>query len=106
MAPPPDFQLFTSLRYDPLLTSLPANTSSWPTSIPSAQSTKICSPFYMASLHRDRILQAAEHFNWTLAADKIRGPDGFSSFLRKLNEAIDVTSPQPLRVRVLLSHNG
>ena len=103
MALPPDFQLFTSLRYDPLLASLSTNTEAWDSS---DQNTKFFSPFYIASFHRDRILQAAEYFGWTVAADKIRGYDGFSFFLRKLNEAIDVTSPQPLKVRVLLSHNG
>jgi 4-amino-4-deoxychorismate lyase len=102
----PDFQLFTSLRYDPLLLSLPANTSSWPTAKPPQGVTTLSSPFYMASFHRDRILKAAEHFNWTVVASKISGPSGFSFFLAKLNEAIDITSPQPLRVRVLLSHEG
>lgn len=60
----------------------------------------------MASLHRDRILQAASYFNWPVAAERIRGYDGFSLFLRKLNEAIDVNSPQPLKVRVLLTREG
>ena len=60
----------------------------------------------MASFHRDRILKAATHFNWTLAASKISGPEGFSYFLSKLNETVDTASPQSLRVRVLLSHEG
>ncbi|KAG0646891.1 hypothetical protein D0Z07_6204 [Hyphodiscus hymeniophilus] len=101
----PDFQLFTSLRYDPLLATLPDNTASWPNIV--EQSTKPnCSPFYMVSFHRDRILKAAEHFDWTTAVSKVRGPEGFSFFLAKLHEVINSTSPSPLRVRVLLSHEG
>jgi 4-amino-4-deoxychorismate lyase len=103
---PPDFQLFSSLRYDPILTTIRANTSSWPCSDSSEPQPNLSSPFYMASFHRDRILQAAEHFHWDVAASKIRGPEGFSFFLSKLQEAIDTASSQPLRVRVLLSHEG
>jgi hypothetical protein len=107
MEQPPDFLLFTSLRYDPLLLSLPANTSSFLPSNPQESThTKPSSPFYMASFHRDRILQAAEHFKWSAAASKIRGPEGFSFFLEALHDAIDTNSPQPLRVRVLLSRSG
>jgi hypothetical protein len=102
-SPPPNFLLFTSLRYDPLLAPLSINTESWDGEEPDV---RFFSPFYMASFHRDRILQAAEHFGWTVAADRIRGYDGFSFFLKKLHDAIDVTSPQPLRVRVLFGHEG
>ncbi|KAH6724606.1 aminotransferase class IV-domain-containing protein [Leptodontidium sp. MPI-SDFR-AT-0119] len=100
MASQPDFQLFSSLRYDPLLLPLTINTAAWDGEI------KFFSPFYMLPFHRDRMLQAAEHFGWTKAADTIRGTEGFNFLLRKLNEAIDVKSETPLRVRTLLSHEG
>jgi 4-amino-4-deoxychorismate lyase len=96
----PDFQLFSSLRYDPLLTPLSINTEAWDGVI------KHFSPIYMLPYHRDRMLQAAEHFGWTAAADAIRGPDGFTHLLKKLTETIDTQSPTPLRVRVLLSKDG
>jgi len=98
----PSFQLFTSLRYDPLLLSLPTNTSHWP----SCPVPKSGSPFYMLPHHRDRILQAAEHFGWSTAASKIRGPAGFAHFLKTLEESIGIPSSTPLRVKVLLSHEG
>ena len=60
----------------------------------------------MVYFHRDRILKAASHFRWDLAASKIAGSEGFSFFLGKLNDSIDITSPQPLRIRVLLNHEG
>jgi 4-amino-4-deoxychorismate lyase len=96
----PDFQLFSSLRYDPLLTSIPINIEDWDSEV------KAPSPFYMLSHHRDRILQAAEHFGWTKAAEAIRGPEGFAHMLKKLTEAINTQSPTPLRVKVLLDHDG
>ena len=96
----PNFQLFTSLRYDPLLTSLPINTELWD------QENQGPSPFYILPFHRDRMLQAAEHFGWTEAADAIRGPAGLAHLLNKLNEAVSTQSPDPLRVRILLSHDG
>jgi 4-amino-4-deoxychorismate lyase len=52
------------------------------------------------------MLEAATHFGWEIAASNIRGPTGFSHLLQKLNEAIDVTSSTPLRVRTLLNHEG
>lgn len=98
--PSPDFQLFSSLRYDPLLTSLPINTESWD------GETKPRSPFYMLPYHRDRMLQAAEHFGWTKAADTIRGPEGFAHLVSRLNKAFDTKSPTPLRIKTLLSYEG
>jgi 4-amino-4-deoxychorismate lyase len=100
MASEPDFQLFSSLRYDPILLKHPPNLDSWdpPASAPS--------PFYMLPLHRDRILQAAEHFNWPLAVKAISGPEGFTRLLEKLNSEIDTTSTTPLRVRVTLAKTG
>ncbi|KAH8786110.1 aminotransferase [Hyaloscypha finlandica] len=95
-----DLKLYTSLRYDPLLTSLPINTESWD------EQLKEPSPFYILTHHRDRILQAADHFGWIKAVDAIRGSDGFVHLLKKLTETIDTKSPTPLRIRVLLSHDG
>jgi len=97
-----DFQLFTSLRYDPLLTSLPINTEAWDSDV------KEPSPFYMLPYHRDRLVEAAEHFGWTETADSLRGPEGFATLLKKLNDGLaNLTHSQtPLRVRVLLNHDG
>lgn len=51
-------------------------------------------------------MQAAEKFGWTKAASKIEGPAGLAHLIEKLEEAIDISSTIPLRVRVLLSHEG
>jgi 4-amino-4-deoxychorismate lyase len=95
-----DFQLFSSFRYDPLLASLSINTEPWD------GETKDSSPFYMLPYHRDRMLQAAEHFEWIQAADAIRGSEGFAHLLKKLDEAIDTRFPTQLKIRSLLSYDG
>lgn len=97
----PDFQLFSSLRYDPLLESIPINTENWGNDDKAEQS-----PFYMLPLHRDRVLKAAQYFGWDEAAAIISGKEGFTRLLAKLNEAIPANSPGPLRVRTLLSKSG
>lgn len=97
----PDFQLFSSLRYDPLLLQSTTNTQLGPQG--SSQSP---TPFYMLAYHRDRILQAAEHFKWEKAIAQISGPDGLLRLLKRLEDDIDVKSSTPLRVRILLHYNG
>lgn len=95
-----DFQLFTSLRYDPQLLHNKPNTEM-------CESAGISStPFYMLPYHRDRMLQAAEHFGWADAASRIRGQSGLSHVLKSLEENLDTQSPIPVRVRVLLERDG
>lgn len=99
----PDFQLFSSLRYDPILLQSPANTALWPDENggPSGPS-----PFYMLPYHRDRMLQAARHFHWDQAISRIEGPQGLNYLLSVLESAIEKTETSSLRVRTLLHHNG
>ncbi|KAF7929696.1 hypothetical protein EAE99_004600 [Botrytis elliptica] len=98
--PNPTFQLFTSLRYDPLLLQSPQNIESWPLPTPTP------SPFYMLPYHRDRLLQAATHFSFPPAILAISGTSGFQNLLSALSTSIDTQSPTPLRVRIVLDHKG
>ncbi|KAK1978449.1 aminodeoxychorismate lyase [Colletotrichum cereale] len=99
---PEDFQLFTSLRYDSGLQDVPKRCltiTGW--------NAEMASPFYMLDLHRDRMLRAATHWNWTPAIETISGSAG----LRGLNEAIESFLAQygkasALRVKVLLNSEG
>ncbi|KAA8569154.1 hypothetical protein EYC84_000823 [Monilinia fructicola] len=100
MSSEPTFQLFTSLRYDPLLLQSPQNIQSWPLSSPSP-----C-PFYILPYHRDRLLHAAHRFNWPNAIFAISGPSGFQNLLDTLTKNIDTNSATPLRVRVVLNYEG
>ena len=105
MAKAPTFELFSSLRYDPLLVDVKANTSLLQDDGASS-ATSSGSPFYILPYHRDRILQAAEHFGWDDAASKIRGPDGLALLSKHLDTAIQDRQPGPLRVKLLLDHVG
>jgi len=61
--PPPDFGLFTSLRYDPQLTHEPENTKL--SHYDDAQSP---TPFYSLRFHYERLITALNHFGWTINA--------------------------------------
>jgi 4-amino-4-deoxychorismate lyase len=101
----PTFELFTSLRYDPLLVKVKANIALFDADA-LGSATSSGSPFYILSYHRDRILQAAEHFGWEDAATKIKGPQGLAFLLKHLEAAILDNATKPLRVKVLLDHEG
>ncbi len=92
----PDFQLFSSLRFDVQLLESSANhvLSGSP------------SPFYMLPYHRARILEAAIHFGWSAPAERISGPQGLLHILQKLEASVDVKSITPLRVRIILNSDG
>ncbi|KAJ4302320.1 hypothetical protein N0V88_002464 [Collariella sp. IMI 366227] len=57
-----DFQIFTSLRYDPVLLEVPTSTLSGLAL--SGWNREHSSPFYLLDYHRDRMLQAAVHWGW------------------------------------------
>lgn len=103
-----DFQLFTSLRFDwsliPVREIHPGDLG-WNTESPS--------PLYMLTYHRDRMLKAAVHWNWTKAIQAIQGEEG----LGRLNQFVNSTLEErlgerwgpdcePMRVKVLLSRDG
>jgi 4-amino-4-deoxychorismate lyase len=92
----PDFQLFSSLRFDVLLLESPANCAL----------SMAPSPFYMLPYHRDRMLEAATHFGWSGAAERIRGAQGLRYITQKLEASMDIKSTTPLRVRTVLHYDG
>lgn len=92
----PDFELFSSLRFDVQLVESSAN---------SALSMSP-SPFYLLPYHRDRMLEAATHFKWPLAAERISGSQGLQLILQRLEASVDIKSSTPQRVRTVLQHDG
>ncbi|KAJ4326185.1 Aminodeoxychorismate lyase, partial [Neodidymelliopsis sp. IMI 364377] len=64
MSLPPTFQLFTSIRYDPLLLSSPENSRP-------ELNFLTPSPFYMLAYHRDRMVEAAQHFDFDLVTARL-----------------------------------
>ena len=65
MASENEFQLFTSLRYDPLL--LESQENSRP-----ILNFVAPSPFYMLAYHRDRMVEAAQHFGFDAVEKRLQ----------------------------------
>ncbi|KAI9768847.1 MAG: hypothetical protein M1840_004661 [Geoglossum simile] len=106
MAPGADFSLFSSLRYDPGLLQSPENAS-----VSCAPGTP--SPFYMLRYHRDRMLLAAEYFQWDSAALRLAGDAGLERLNQELEaEVMNWFAPnsapdsQSLKIRTLLTSAG
>lgn len=100
-----NFDLFTSLRYDPTLVRIknldPAGLG-W--------NFEKTSPLYMLDYHRDRMLKAATHWGWTKAVAAIQGAEGLVRLEAFLFDRLKLSqhreAADPMRVKVLLSREG
>lgn len=99
------FHLFTSLRYDPILSQVKdvgSGSHGW--------NFDKSSPFYMLDYHRDRMLRAASYWGWTKAAATIEGPEGLAELEALLFDNLKLSqhteTADPMRVKVLLSRDG
>ncbi|KAF2185980.1 hypothetical protein K469DRAFT_687416 [Zopfia rhizophila CBS 207.26] len=90
------FHLYTSLRYDPLLLESPQN------SLPTLNFISP-SPFYMLVYHRDRMLEAAQHFEFNAVAKKLEdGKALHETLLQKVKEWMEKGGQdEALKLRVL-----
>ncbi|KAF2682940.1 hypothetical protein K458DRAFT_369051 [Lentithecium fluviatile CBS 122367] len=95
------FHLFTSLRYDPLLLGSDENSQPWLNFIAP-------SPFYMLIYHRDRMLEAAQHFDFHAVAKKLE--DGIAlhnDLLRKVKTYVEGgEKDEPLKLRILYDRDA
>lgn len=112
--PPPDFGLFTSLRYDPQLRDEPENTklSHYDPNTPESEQN---SPFYSLIFHYERLVKALDHFGWTknvIGDESLNVPAlaSLNTYRQALESAVQeyqepTTDPakdrQPLKVRFL-----
>ncbi len=95
-----DFQLFTSLRFDPALLEVP---NSGPEH--AGWNRRNASPLYMLDFHRDRILRAATHWGWDAAVEVLAGETGLARLGAFITAAVvDPTTPK--RVKVVVSRAG
>ena len=97
MSTSPEFQLFTSIRYDPLLVTSKEN------SRPDLNFVTP-SPFYMLTYHRDRMVEAAQHFDFDAVTKALAdGSALHSTLLSKVREwqAKEKKEDGPLKVRIL-----
>ena len=102
MSTSPTFQLFTSIRYDPLLLTSSEN------SRPDLNFITP-SPFYMLAYHRDRMVEAAQHFDFdrvTLAL--VDGPALHKELLKRVKEwqAEQGKGDGPLKLRILFDNSA
>lgn len=83
------------MRYDPLLLTSEENSQQWLNYVSP-------SPFYMLAYHRDRMLEAAQHFDFHAVAEKLQ--DGKTLHEELLNEVKRYMEKggrdQPLKVRI------
>lgn len=94
----PSFGIISSLRYDPALpkvTSHRAKDESYP--------APADSPYYLLSYHRDRLINAARHFEWDNALEFLR--QDLDSFERFLDGSIP-DREKPWRLRIAVDCNG
>lgn len=108
---PADFQIFSTLRYDPLLLEVSTRSNmdyaGW--------NHVNQSPFYMLDFHRDRMLRAAAHWEWDAVVKKLSGDAGLQWLAKSITGAIingedeqerQQQEQQPMRVRVSFSEEG
>jgi hypothetical protein len=96
-----DFQLFTSLRYDPILRQplgrvLGHETWNWAHS----------SPLYMLDYHRDRMLRAATYWGWDAAVKVLSGDDGLRRLVDFIMDHVGETQTSPMKVRISITRDG
>ncbi|KAI9833643.1 MAG: hypothetical protein M1819_003596 [Sarea resinae] len=96
-----DFDLFTSMRYDPMLLDCKENSELYGEP----------NPYYMLSYHRDRMLAAAQHFGWEEAIATLNGQGSLASLATALSSKIDQhcgveRTKTVLKLRILLSREG
>jgi hypothetical protein len=70
--PPPDFGLFTSLRYDPQLLQSSENTVLSGNNLPS--------PLYNFVYHHERFINALDHFGWRPKTATAEGDNNAGSY--------------------------
>ncbi|KAI1808158.1 aminotransferase [Daldinia bambusicola] len=95
-----DFRLFTSIRYDPSLLKAP---DLGHTNIGWNQNS---SPFYMLDLHRDRMLRAAVHWQWSDAITRISRDEGLEYLHKFLENITGGVGSSPHRIMLSLARDG
>ena len=97
-----DFELFTSLRYDPALVEVRGrglNHAGW--------NWENSSPLYMLDYHRDRMLWAATHWGWDAAVEVLSGESGLERLKDLVMMSLDETqSCSPMKVRISITQDG
>ncbi|KAI4612704.1 uncharacterized protein J4E87_010104 [Alternaria ethzedia] len=96
MASEDEFQLFTSLRYDPLLLQSEENSKA-------ILNFVTPSPFYMLAYHRDRMVEAAQHFDFFEVEKRLKdGKALHEELLKRVQDEIKKTGKdEAMKLRLL-----
>ncbi|EGX95863.1 Aminotransferase, class IV [Cordyceps militaris CM01] len=95
------FYIFTSLRYDPSLQQVPSRGFQH-----AAWNYNHVSPFYCLDYHRDRLLQAATHWEWQSAIDALTGEEALTRLADSANEFLGTSQMTPVRLRIIVHAHG
>ncbi|TAQ86682.1 hypothetical protein B7494_g5006 [Chlorociboria aeruginascens] len=96
--PPPPFNLFTTLCYDPRLILIGQNSEM---STPPAASA-----LYMLAYHRDRIVQAGQHFGWGAVTTAFQGDLALINLQATILSKLDTSSQTPMRIKLIVHYHG
>ncbi|KAH6870081.1 hypothetical protein BKA58DRAFT_360560 [Alternaria rosae] len=96
MASEEEFQLFTSLRYDPLLLKSEENSRAILNFVKP-------SPFYMLAYHRDRMVEAAQHFDFFEVEKRLKdGKALHEELLKRVQDEVKKTGKdEAMKLRLL-----
>lgn len=90
-----DFQLMTSVRYDPIKPWLPSLLASFSQESNFSNSTSSDetnlqgeSPIFLVVYHRDRLVEAADAFGWSEAAQRLKGVESVNEIQNLAEVAI------------------
>lgn len=97
-----DFQLFTTVRYDPQLIQV-ASSALWQHA---GWNYDHVSPLYMFDLHRDRLLKAAKHWNWEPAVELLSSEHALNHLSKVTLDHVGSQTEHPVRVKILVSRHG
>jgi 4-amino-4-deoxychorismate lyase len=96
-----DFQLFSSLRYDPALLQVSSHNLSH-----AGWNWANLSALYMLDYHRDRMLKAAAHWGWDAAVEVLEGDSGLKELGEAILRSIGDNKQQAMKVRIAITKEG
>ncbi|KAL1871514.1 putative secondary metabolism biosynthetic enzyme [Paecilomyces lecythidis] len=95
--PPESFSIISTLRYDPQIPAVASKSHADIYPYPKD------SPYYLLPFHRDRLLNAATHFNWAKAIEFLQLDT--TQFSQLLDKSISDQS-KPWRLRIAVDSQG
>lgn len=97
----PDFQIFTTIRYDPQLTQVPASGpqhAGW--------NHENASALYMFDFHRARLLKAAKYWDWEPAIELLSSSQALDRLSKAVFDHLGTQPAEPVRIKILVSSEG